>query len=141
MDKIVDLALSRIGTDFTSDLKVDDTVSCAFATTSLVHEIDPRVPIIVGTYQWLDFMVKSPLFREIYTPKAGAIVVCATGTNMATKKQLMPHGHTGIYVSDTEICSNDSWTGLWLKNYTRLSWRAWFYYRGGYPVRLFEYLG
>lgn len=130
------IAKSKLGTDFTDDKKVLDDVSCAYAVSSILHEQDPSVPIITGTASLLDYFRSSSLFERVFEPQAGTIVICATG--QGRHPTAVAHGHTGIYLSDTLIASNSSKTGLWTQNYTRDSWRSYYYWEGGYPIYLFN---
>ena len=137
-ERLVNLAVSRLGLDFTDDKVLDDEVSCAFAVTTLLNEIDGRIPIIHGTYQLLNYLETSTLFQRVYEPQGGDIVVSATGTSK--NNTLVPRGHTGIYQNTTQILSNDSMTGKFIQNYTRDSWRERWYYQGHYPVKLFRFI-
>jgi hypothetical protein len=126
--------------DITDDLRVPDEVSCAFALTTILHEQDSRVPVIYGTKELDEYLSNSPLFKKIGQPiekmKAGYIVNSPTNTN--SRPDLMPNGHCGLYISETEIMSNSSETGLWCQNYTRESWRKRFGERGGFPIRIYQ---
>ena len=126
--------------DITDDLKVADEVSCAFALTTILHEQDSRVPIIYGTKELDDYLSNSPLFRKIEQPietmKAGWIVNSPTMTN--SRPDIMPNGHCGLYITETEIMSNSSESGLWCQNYTRDSWRKRYGEKGRYPIRIYE---
>lgn len=135
--RLAELAKSKLETDFTNDNIVPDEVSCAYAVTTILKEFDGVTPIIPGTNQLLTYLETSGLFERIMEPVAGCIVMSATGTN--SKPEIIPNGHTGIYLDNNLIMSNDSASGLWKQNYTRESWRNRYYYRGGYPVRLYKY--
>ena len=135
--KLAELAKSKLETDFTNDDIVPDEVSCAFAVTTIMREFDGITPIIPGTNQLMTYFETSGRFDRIMEPEAGCIVISATGTN--THPDIIPNGHTGIYLDNNLIMSNDSASGLWKQNYTRESWRNRYYYKGGYPVRLFKY--
>lgn len=137
LQQLANLAISKLETDFTNDLIVPDEVSCAYALTTVLREFDKEIPVIMGTAALLNFFRKSPKFTQVLEPEAGVIVICATGTN--TRPKTMPHGHVGIYIDENRIISNDSASGLWKQNYNRETWRKRYYYRGGYPVRLFKY--
>jgi len=132
--KIVSLAKSKLGTDFTNDKIVPDEVSCAFAVTTLLKEAGVNIPIITGTAQ-LDGWLKQNATR-IYEPEAGCIVVSPTGSG--SRPDIISNGHTGIYLDNYLIVSNDSASGLWKQNYNRDTWRARYYSKGGYPVRLYK---
>ena len=136
--KLVDLAKSKLGTDFTDDNTVPDRVSCAFAITTLLHEFDPDIPITAGTYGHWRWLQNSTKFVRVFEPQAGDIVISPTGTSSDPAHRL-PNGHTGIYLTNNTIASNDSATGLFKQNYTRESWRALFHYYGRYSVYLYRY--
>lgn len=134
------LAVKKLGTDFTPDFPVPDEYSCALAVTTLLNEINPDIPIQTYTKTLYEYMKSSPLFREIEQPikemKPGWI--CISPTEYASRPDIIPNGHIGIYYDATNIMSNDSRTGLWETNFTRDSWRARYHYRGGYPIYVFE---
>lgn len=136
--KLADLAKSKLGTDFTNDQVVSDDVSCAFAVTTILRELDPTTPIEYGTGRLLDYFKTSGKFERVFEPSAGVLVISATGTN--SRPDVMPHGHVGIYLDNDKIMSNSSEDGLWKQNFTRESWRTRFYYKGGFPVFLFKCL-
>lgn len=133
-EKIVNKCLEKKGTDFTEDWMVPDEVSCSFAVSTILKEIDPTFPIIMGTATLDDYLSKSPKFERAIEPVAGDLVVSPTGQGNG----LLSNGHTGFYISDTEIMSNNSNNGLFETNYTRDSWRNRYHYKGGFPVRLYR---
>lgn len=131
---LAELYKSKLGTDFTNDNTIPDRVSCAFALTTILHEYDPSIPIMVGTYELWRFMQNSPKFERVYEPQAGDICVSPTGTSPLDGVV----GHTGGYISANEICSNSSPTGLWTQNYTREGWRKYFHEYLKLPTYLFR---
>lgn len=139
MNKITELALAKEGTDFTPDYPVSDEVSCALAVTTILKEANPTIPIITGTWTLDDFLAKSSKFERVSEPvgdpKAGDIVISPTGYGNGN----FP-GHVGIYIDKFNIMSNNSNTGLWETNYTRESWRNRYFYKGGFPIRLYRYV-
>lgn len=140
-EKIVKICLEKEGTDFTPDHVVPNEFSCAFAVSMILKEIIPSMPILVATKDLYRFMEeRTDLFRKIKQPisvmKPGYIVISPTTYN--TRPDVMPNGHVGFYVTDTVIMSNSSDNGLWVKNFTRDSWRNRYYYKGGYPIEIFE---
>lgn len=132
-EKIVNKCLEKAGTDFTPDWMVPDEVSCSYAVTTILKEIDPLFPIITGTYTLDDYLSKNPKFERVLEPEAGDLVVSPTGQGNGNLI-----GHTGFYINETDIMSNNSNTGLFEKNYTRESWRNRYHYKGGFPVRLYR---
>lgn len=139
-EKILELAKSKLGIDITNDNWLEDAVSCSFAVTTLLHECDSDIPIIYGTATLLSFLQESTLFERVdgtdYTPQGADIIISATGTN--TRPEIIPHGHVGIFLNETNIASNDSATGKWAQNYTRTTWRARYVAKGGYPTYAFR---
>lgn len=132
-EKIINKCLEKDGTDFTEDWMVPDEVSCAYAVSTILREIDQTFPIITGTATLDDYLSKSTKFERVLEPQAGDLVVSPTGQGNGNLI-----GHTGFYISDTEIMSNNSNTGLFEKNYTRDGWRNRYHYKGGFPVRLYR---
>lgn len=135
--RLVELAKSKLGTDFTPDNIVPDRVSCAYALTTLLHEFDKSIPVEKSTYEFWRYMQRhTEKFERVYEPQAGDIVVSPTGTS--TK---LTNGHIGIYLDNNKIASNSSMPetlGLWIQNYDRLSWRSYFHEYGRFPVYLFR---
>jgi len=135
---LLDLIKSKIGTDFTNDSQVPDTVSCSFAVTTLLHEYDSTLPVIDSTELFCKYMQSHPeRFMRLPEPvtgiQGGDIVISPTGSST-----ILQHGHVGMYIDDTNIVSNSSETGLWSQNYTRTSWRSYFHDYGKFPVYIFR---
>lgn len=135
--QLLELAKSKIGTDFTPDYPTPDSVSCALAVTTLLNQIDSGIPIMAWTPDFDKFMANSPKFRRVKEPvgdiKPGSIVISPTGFGNGTIV-----GHTGIYLDKNRIMSNSSTTGLWETNFTRASWRKRYGEKGGLPIRIYE---
>lgn len=134
----LDIVKSEIGNDFTPDNIVPDMVSCAFSLSTLLNRYDSRIPIIYGTHELNDFMAKhTELFERVPDPvviEAGDIVISPTGTGK------LKNGHTGVYIDNTRIVSNDSETGLWSQNWSRSSWHNYFYDYGQMPIKIYRLL-
>lgn len=139
-EQLYNLAYSKRGTDFTPDWIVSDEVSCSFAVTTLIKEIAPEMPIIVNTGELYRFMLKSPLFKEISQPiskiEKGQIIVAPTGYN--SRPEIMPNGHVCVASENERYMSNNSYNGLWEENYNRDTFRNRYYYKGGFPISVFE---
>lgn len=137
--KLLELSNSKIGTDFTPDWAVSDEVSCAYAVTTLLQEIDPEIPIMTWTPAFDRYMENSDKFERIPEPvgqiPAGSIVISPTNSGNG-----LIRGHTGIYMDNYWIASNNSYTGLWEKGYNRDTWRKRYYYKGGMPIRIYKLL-
>jgi hypothetical protein len=134
-DKLLQLAQSKIGTDFTNDRIVSDDVSCAYALSTILHELID-FPIEISTTKLYKLIKDSSRFVRIYEPEAGCIIISPTG--YAARPEIISNGHCGIYLDNEKIMSNDSATGLWSVNFTKKNWRKRYYYRGGYPVYLYR---
>lgn len=129
------------GTDFTNDRQVPDEVSCAFALSTLLNRYDNRIPVKVGTRELGAFMEAHPeLFRKVPQPidkmKEGWIWICRSGTNAHPER--VEHGHCGVYDDEINSFSNDSDTGLWIKNWTRQRIRDYFGTYGGFNIEIYE---
>jgi hypothetical protein len=139
-DKLHELAKSKLGADFTQDWIVDDSVSCAFAVSTIIKELIPSMPIIINTGEFYRYMQTSSLFEGIKQPiakiEAGTIIVAPTGLN--SRPDIMPHGHICIASENERYMSNDSASGLWSQNYTRESFRQRYAYKGGFPIFVFR---
>lgn len=131
--KLCELAKSKIGKDFTDDSVADDEVACAQAVSTLLRELDGS-PVSTGTSTLYDYLRVSPKFKLVDQPEAGVIVISPTGQGNGT----ISNGHTGIYLDDNQIMSNESKSGLWIVNFTRESWRKYYSVKGGYPVYFFK---
>ena len=108
---------------------------CAESVSRIVCQVLPDFGVYTGTAQ-LDAILRIDVrFRKLAAgeePQAGDIVVSPTG------KGKLPHGHTGIFVENKRIYSNDSLSGKWMQNWTYLSWRAYFVGTGGFPVNIYR---
>jgi hypothetical protein len=141
METLSQIAIRKIGTDASPENLAPQTLACAETVTTLLREYFAQkgvdFPIMTGTYEFGMYMEKhTELFEKVFEPQANDICCCMTGTN--SRPDLLPNGHTGIYINDNDIVSNASKTGTLEQNYTRLSWRQLFYYYGGYSINLFR---
>lgn len=138
--RLYELAKSKLGTDFTSDIAVADEFSCAFALSSIWKELDSTLPIITSTREMYEFMKHDKRFEEVPQPiekiEEGLIVIAPTGMN--SKPDVMPNGHCFIAGENEVYMSNDSASGLWKQNYTRESARTRYVKKGGYPLFVFK---
>ena len=133
--KLYAAALLQMGRDASPrDLEPDD-VACVESVTTLIHQIRPEVPIMTGTWTFLEYLKRSSmLFQKTDDPKPGCIIISPTGTGNGKLK----NGHTGIIGKDGIIMSNDSASGLFLENYTLESWKHKYGKIGGFPVEFYR---
>ena len=138
---LLDLAKSKLGTDFTDDRNCPDEVSCVYAVSTILNELNKEIPIRFHTGTFYQYMKsRTDLFEEIPQPidkmEGGWIVISPTG--YGKRPDIIQFGHIGIYFDDDIIMSNDSYSGLWEKNYTRETWRERWGNKGGYPIYIFK---
>lgn len=89
-----------------------------------------------STYLLYQALQDKKRFMEVSRPIGGEIVVSPTGYGNG----IIKNGHTGFYVGDNRIMSNDSRDGKLKKNYTLKSWRERFVTQGGFPMRFYRVL-
>jgi len=136
--RLLKLAEANLGKDFTNDQVLVDDLSCVFAVSTLLHQIDPKIPVMYGTWVFWDFMRKHPQFIPLDGPELGCIVISPTGT--AKRPHIVTNGHCGLYVDGNTIASNSSKTGLWTKNFTTETWKRYYVEKGGYPIFYFKFV-
>ena len=117
--KLYEETLKYLGTDASPRDLAADEYGCVESVTTICHPLFPDVPIFTGTWTFWNFLKSNVNFVEVKSPLAGDIIVNPTNGRHI--------GHTGIFLSSTDIASNDSKTGKFLKNYTLTSWRTKFY--------------
>ena len=133
--KFYDVALSFAGKDATPRDEVPDEVACA-STLNAIHKQAFGSPIGGGasTYRLYHVLLDSPDFTKIDQPEWGAIIISPSGYGSGR----LAHGHAGILDDKDNIMSNDSKSGLFIKNYTLDTWAARYKVLGGYPVAYFR---
>lgn len=123
-----------LGSDASPRDLAADSVGCAETMTTLMQKVWPEVPVITGTYTMKDYLDKpSNGFVRTTVPVPGTIILCATGTGNGS----FP-GHTGVYMSDSTIASNDSRTGRFIKNYDLDTWTRRYVNKGGFQIFLYN---
>ncbi len=136
-ERLYEAAIAVLGTDASPKDLVNDDVGCAETVTNIIKKVIFYFPIITGTWTLQEELKKSKLFKEIFKPEKGVIIICATATGNNT----MP-GHVGIIGefngAEWNIMSNDSKTGKFLKNYTTSSWGIRYVQKGGFTNRYFK---
>ena len=114
-----------------------NALGCAEAVSRVICQVFPDFGIYTGTAQ-LDAIFRiDTRFRKLSAGEEiqpGDIIISPTGSGNGK----VAHGHTGIFVENKRIYSNDSATGKWIQNWTDLSWRAYFVGTGGFPVNIYR---
>lgn len=115
-EKLYYAALGWIGEDASPKNLAPQELSCAEGVSNILHEVYPDFPEgILSTSILFTKLKESKYFKGILEPIKGCVVVSPRTSTTA--------GHTGIYMTDNVIASNDSRDGLFKENYTRSSWR------------------
>lgn len=117
-------------------VKGDPTLACA-------DNVDKIAKIALGreiggtgsTYRMYGVLRNDERFCAISEPCAGCIVISPTGFGKPNTR-----GHTGIFLDNHLIASNDSRTGIWSANYTLERWRNKYTKEYGIPTYFFMVL-
>lgn len=117
----------------------DIELGCAISVTVILKEMcSVGINETLSTNELLQELKNSTLFKEVFVPVYGDIIISATGTSTLPKTPIK-NGHVGI-VARHGILSNNSLTGLWDEFYTLESWISRYQTKGGYPTRYFRLL-
>lgn len=111
-------SVSWLGIDASPLNLAPEELSCAEGVSNILRTIYPDFTYTISTIELASLLKKSPYFKATLTPSAGCVVV--SPRNGATA------GHCGIFITDDQIASNDSQSGLWQQNYTWAGWIAFF---------------
>lgn len=124
-------ALAWIGRDASPLNRAPQELSCAEAVVTLVNRTWPGTldENIIDTYVLHRALIHSPRFHGVLDPVPGCIEI--------SPRSGVAYGHVGIYVEADRIASNDSRTGKFERNYTRMSWRKTFIQGRGLKAYLF----
>jgi hypothetical protein len=134
--KLYETTLTFLGKDPTPEDKVPDEVAC-MEVVNFIHNAAFGEPIGGGASTYLGWIVlkNHKKFAEMKTPLTGDICIAPTGLNDAVgRANGITNGHIGIVCDNGTIASNDSKTGLFIKNYTLWSWRYRFSTIGHFPI-------
>ena len=115
---LINLTRSLVGIDVTPENLASNDVACAESVSKILHLLLGFPLGILSTADLKKELVRSKLFIEVKEPKAGCVVVSPRTKSIV--------GHTGIYITDKDIVSNDSKSGRMEKNYTTASWKKTF---------------
>ena len=128
-EKFVKLCIEGLGTDVSPDDIVKDEVGCAESISNLIKKIFPDFPILVSTRDLHNRLSLDSRFQATLDRGKGRIVVSPRTTNT--------FGHTGVFMDDDSIASNDSNSGKFVINYT---WNSWIReFRDRRKLRIFIY--
>ena len=130
--KLYETAIKCLGQDLVKD---EDELACAAS----VNEAFRRAfgsPIGGGysTYNMYQVLKSDTRFLKVTIPLPGDIIISPTGYSNGKLR----NGHTGIVGENSEIMSNNSFNGLWEKNYIIDTWKRRYKNFGGYPMDYFR---
>jgi hypothetical protein len=130
-DALAAAAASWLGKDASPKNLAPQEVSCAEGVSNIAHSVYPDFPAeILSTADLEVELQKSTRFTPVLTPQKGCVIVSPRTPTI--------NGHTGIFISDTEIASNSSATGKFEKNYTFEDWVKMFKVGRGLHVYLYR---
>jgi hypothetical protein len=131
--KLYDAAVAALGTDASPNDLAPDELGCAETVSSIIRKVLPDFPVITGTATLWERFISDGRFTEVTgTPQAGDIIISPT------QPQRPFPGHTGIFLGEREIASNDSRTGTFAQNYVLNTWKGYYGAKGGYPVYIYR---
>lgn len=123
------------GTDLS--FLVPGEVGCAEAVSRVIHEVLPDFQIVTGTATLDGILARDYRFRAVLAGEMilpGDVLVSPSGSGNGN----LPNGHTGVFVEDKRIYSNDSASEKWLPNYTWQAWAARYKLFGGFPMNVYR---
>ena len=133
--KLLDFCLKNLGKSFGNQY-ID--VGCAEEVNSIANIVLGR-PVGGGASTWLmgQALKDNTRFRDIAESKllGGEIVIAITGTGNGRIV-----GHTGFFLGNGDIGSNDSADGKFKKNYTVKSFKDRYGIYGGFPIKYYRVL-
>lgn len=132
-ETLIDIVNGYLGKDASPLDKAPDEYGCAESVSNILHEVLPDFPDeVLSTSTLATELDKCAKIERVLEPDAGVIIV-SPRTDTA-------FGHTGIFISPTQIVSNDSRTGLMGKNYTWDSWISTFKKGRGLKILLWKFI-
>lgn len=130
-ETLAEAAIGMLGRDASPKNLAPNEFGCAESVSNIIHACWPDFPAeLVSTDDLYTALKNSTRFKQVSDPVRGCVVVSPRTPEVS--------GHTGIYIEDDSIASNDSSTGLFKENYTRQSWRDVFITGRGLKGYLFE---
>lgn len=132
-EKFLETVLFVEGLDPTPEDSIDDEIACSEVMSTLLKKVFPDFPILPSTRDLDLKLFSDKRFERILVPEKGAIVV--------SPRTATTYGHVGVFITDTKIMSNDSWTGKFIRNYNWSSWIKEFKTKRGLSIYLYRIIG
>lgn len=108
-EKLLKYTIDHLDTDVSPLDLATDELGCAESVSNLIKKVFPDFPIILGTADLFWKLKIDRRFKLVTTPIKGCIIV--------SPKVNQTYGHTGIFITEFRIASNNSKTGLFQGNY------------------------
>lgn len=120
-----------IGRDPSTPDLANDELGCADSVSAIVRTVYPQFVHTVSTITLFNNLkADKKHFKAVLTPMKGCIIV--------SPRMGKQPGHTGIFLTDRHIASNNSKRGLWEGNYSYESWITYFKHKKGLRIYLFQ---
>lgn len=108
-EKLLKITQEALDSDVSPEDLAKDEVGCAESVSNLIKKVFPDFPILLGTAELFWKLRTDKRFRFVTSPTGGCIIV--------SPKVGDKFGHTGIFITNERIASNNSKTGLFQGNY------------------------
>ena len=129
-EKLIKEATKARGTDVSPKNLAPQELSCAEGVSELLRRVYPDFKIQISTAELFKQLKLDKRFKATLTPSAGCVIISPRTSDT--------YGHTGIFLTNDKIASNDSRKGVWEQNYTWDSWIREFRDKRGLRIYLFE---
>jgi len=127
----LEICEAHLGVDASPKDIVSDDVACAETVATLLNKYDGKTPLITGTWTLNEYLKKT--YKTVTEPLPGDIIMSPTGTG-----KYGTIGHVGVVMGDGTIASNDSRTGLFVKNYSMETWKRRYHETQGMPIIIYR---
>jgi hypothetical protein len=108
-EKLLRFTQQALDTDVSPQDLAKDELGCAESVSNLIKKVFPDFPIFLSTADLFWKLKIDKRFKITTTPSRGCLII--------SPKQNGVFGHTGIFLTETRIASNDSKNGLFQGNY------------------------
>lgn len=133
-EKLHNIALTLLGIDVTPEDYVSDEYACAETVCAVLRASGFDIDTFPFTTDLYNHLLNSRSFIQVQNPLRGDIIISPTGYGNG----VIPNGHVGIFTNGSIIMSNNSYNGLFEKNYSIQKWIERYQDRGGYPIYYFR---
>ncbi len=135
-ERLLAAAKSYEGVDASPWDRASDEQGCAESCSLVIRDVFADFPIVLSTRTLFKNLSKDKRFKGTLEAKPGNVVISVTGTGNGSLQ-----GHTGILGDDLRIFNNNSFKGIWERNYTLDTWVKRYRTQGGMKVYIFEPVG